>query len=114
MKAEDAFAEVRREFADGLHGRLRAIHQALAVLARGYDPAMGEEFYLRTHALKGTAASFGASELANHAALLEEVGRRWKEQGRVAPEEAATASAQLERLGVAIARYQAQVDAGGS
>ena len=109
MRPEDAFAEVRLEFATGLSERVRTMRQALAVLAQGYDQAMGELFYLRAHALKGTAASFGAPELAGHAALLADLGRRWTERRQVAPEESARAGAELERLGSAVERYQASV-----
>lgn len=109
---EDPVAAVRREFAAGLGERLDAMRQALTVLAGGYDQSMGEVFYLKAHALKGTAASFGAEEVAGHAARLADLGRRWMERRQVGPGESGEAWADLDRLGAAVARYQARV--GGS
>jgi len=104
---EDPAAAVRREFAAGLGERLGTMRQALTVLAGGYDQGMGELFYLKAHALKGTAASFGAGEVAGYAARLADLGRRWMEHRQVGPAESAEAWAELDRLGAAVARYQA-------
>lgn len=104
-------AAVRREFAAGLGERLGSMRQALTVLAGGYDPGMGELFYLKAHALKGTAAAFGAAEVAGHAARLADLGRRWMERRQVAPEESDEAGTELDRLGAAMERYQATIAA---
>jgi len=101
-----AFAQVRREFADGLAARLDAMRAALDQLARGYDQEAAESLYRRAHSLKGTAASFGADDLAAHAAPLADLGAGWTHARAVTPHAVASAGELLERLGAAAAQYR--------
>ncbi|UCF40914.1 MAG: Hpt domain-containing protein [Gemmatimonadota bacterium] len=101
-----AVAQVRREFADGLAARLEAMRAALDQLARGYDQEVAESLYRRAHSLKGTAASFGADDLAAHAAPLADLGAGWTHARAVTPDAVASASELLERLGAAAAQYR--------
>ena len=102
-----AIEAVRREFVAGLPARLAVLRSALAELVRGYTRPAAETFYYRAHALKGTAASFGADELVSPATALAQAGRRWLETGALAPG-TAVATRELERLAAAIERYRAR------
>lgn len=106
----DPVAEVRREFSAGLGARLDRMRSALDAVAKGFDPAMAESFYHAAHSLNGTAASFGAHELVDHAAHLAELGRRWFHTQAVTPEQLSTASGELERLRLAVEQYRARIE----
>jgi chemotaxis protein histidine kinase CheA len=106
----DPLAEVRKEFSQGLPERLEAMQGALAVLRDGYDAGQAEIFYHRAHSLKGTAASFEANELAEHAAVLSGLGRSWMERGAVKAAELEKADAALHRLDAAIQAYRREVE----
>ncbi len=106
----DPVAQVRREFSAGLGARLDLIRSALNGVAHGYDAAMAETLYYAAHSLEGTAASFGAHELVDHAAFLAELGRRWLRVRAVRVEERLSASGELERLGLAVEQYRARIE----
>ena len=106
----DPVAIVRREFSAGLDARLDRMRSALAVVAHGYEAAMAETFYHAAHSLKGTAASFGADELVDHAAFLADLGRRWLHIQAVTPEELSSASGELDGLGLAVEQYRARIE----
>lgn len=103
-------AQVRREFSAGLGARLDLMRSALDTVAEGFDPAMAESFYHAAHSLNGTAASFGAHELVDHAAFLAELGRRWLRVGAVTAEQLSSASGELERLRLAVEQYRARIE----
>lgn len=114
--AEAAVAELRREFAEGLAGRvatLRAALAALAALDAGATPEQLAAFYLPAHALAGTAAAYGADEVAAHAARLSALGAAWRRAGAAPAAEAAAAARELDGLAGAAQRYRARV-AGGA
>jgi HPt (histidine-containing phosphotransfer) domain-containing protein len=104
----DLFAEVRREFAAGLGERVEKMRAALEALAGRGDREEAETFHLAAHALKGTAAAFGAGELAAHAGVLTEIGLRWCGGLPVEPKDVQAARTELERLQAAIVRYRAE------
>ncbi len=106
----DPFAQVRREFSAGLGARLDLMRSALDALADGFDPAMAESFYYAAHSLEGTAASIGAHDLVDHAALLAQLGRRWMGVRSVGAEESLSALGELERLGLAVEQYRARIE----
>ena len=106
----DPLAEVRREFSEGLPKRLEAMQGALAVLRDGYDAGQAEIFYHRAHSLKGTAASFDANELAEHAAVLSGLGRGWMERGAVKAAGLEKAAVALHRLAGALEAYRGEVE----
>ncbi len=106
----DPVAQVRREFAAGLGARLDLMRSALDAVAERFDPAMAESFYHAAHSLEGTAASFGAHELVDHATFLAELGRRWSRGRAVTAEETLSASGELERLGLAVEQYRARIE----
>ncbi len=105
----DPVAPIRREFSAGLPARVERMRSALDALARGYDAAMAETLYYAAHSLKGTAASFGAHELVDHAAFLAELGRLWLRVQAVTTEQLSSASGELERLRMAIEQYRARI-----
>ncbi len=101
---------MRREFAEGLTARVAALRGALERLSQDATPDALHAFHLPAHALQGTAASFGADELAAPAAELAALGRRWREGG-ARPSELEAAAAALRRLAAAAERYQGRVAA---
>ncbi len=107
---QDTVAQIRREFCAGLPARVERMRSALDAFAEGFDPAMAESFYHAAHSLEGTAASFGAHELVDHAAFLAKLGRRWLHTRAVTPEELSSASGELERLGLAVEQYRARIE----
>lgn len=111
---EDLLDQIRQEFSDRLPERLEKMRSALDVLASGYDPQSVETFYLAAHSLKGTAPSFGANDLAEHAAALAKAGRRWLRDGRLEPGGVSVASDVLARLSAAVERFRAEENAGES
>ncbi len=106
----DPVAPIRREFSAGLPARVERMRSALDAVAHGYDAAMAETLYYAAHSLKGTAASFGAHELVDHAAFLAELGSRWLHTRAVTPEQLSAASGELERLGLAVEQYGARIE----
>ena len=106
----DPVAEVRREFSAGLGARLDLMRSALDAVAEGFDPAMAESLYHAAHSLEGTAASFGAHELVDHAAFLAELGRRWLHSRVATPEQLSAASGELDRLRLAVEEYRARIE----
>ena len=107
---QQVMAQVRRGFCDGLPARVRRMESALEELTEGYRFRLAETFYLAAHSLKGTAPSFGAQELADHAAGLADTGRGWLEAGAAAPEEVAAAAERVRRLRLAAERYLSAVE----
>ena len=105
-------AQVRREFSAGLGARLDLMRSALDAVAEGggVDPATAESFYHAAHSLAGTAASFGAHELVDHAAFLAELGSRWLRTLTVTPEQLSAASGELERLRLAVEHYRTRIE----
>ncbi len=106
----DPVAQIRREFSAGLPARVERMRSALDAMAHGYDAAMAESFYHAAHSLNGTAASFGAHELVDHAAFLAELGRRWLRVCAVTAEQLSSASGELERLRLAVEQYRARIE----
>lgn len=102
--------EILREFREGLGGRLEGLRAALDILARSFDPAAAERFYRTAHSLKGTAPSFGAHELVDHAAALAELGSRWQKDGSTTVDDIAAASRELEGLQAAVDRYVGRIE----
>ena len=107
---QDTVAQIRREFCAGLPARVERMRSALDAVAEGFDPAMAESFYHAAHSLEGTAASFGAHELVDHAVFLAELGRRWLRDHAVRAEESLSASSELERLRLAVEQYRARIE----
>lgn len=105
---EELLAEIFREFAEGLPERLETLRSALEKLGDGHDSDAADLFYRTAHSLKGTAPSFDAHELVEHAAALSEVGLRWYEGAAPRPAEVVAAREALERLGAAVERYAAR------
>lgn len=109
---EIAIAAVRREFRDGLPHRVAALEQALAAVAAGRPDAL-QDLLMRSHALKGTAAAFGAAEIAARAASLEQRARDWgRERGGASAAELAAAREDLVRLADAVVAYQSAAPLG--
>ena len=106
----DPVAQIRREFSAGLPARVERMRSALDTVAHGYDAAMAETFYYAAHSLNGTAASFGAHELVDHAAFLAELGRGWLRVRVVTAEQLSSASGELERLRLAVEQYRARIE----
>ncbi len=106
----DPLTLVRREFAAGLPDRVEKMRSALEVLEQSRDEGMIETFHRGAHSLKGTAASFGANDLSEPAAFLEDLGRRWREGGALSPEGLADGVAGLERLASSVRLYQSRFD----
>jgi HPt (histidine-containing phosphotransfer) domain-containing protein len=106
---EDARQALTREFAAGLSERAATLRDALAACAGGFAAADVETLYYKAHALKGTAASYGADELVEPAARLAGIGRGWLERRTVAVAEHAAALAALGELDAAVARYRARI-----
>ncbi len=107
---DELLADVRREFCDGLAGRVQTLRCALERLACGYDAEAAGVFYRTAHSLKGTAASFEADELVGPAAALAEIGLRWSEVGGLDLAELGAALDELERLTAAVQGYAARTE----
>lgn len=107
---DELVAEIRREFCEGLPGRLETMRLALERLAESYDAGAADKFYRTAHSLKGTAASFEADELVEPAAALTDVGLRWFEGGRLDRGEVLAAFEYLELLVGAVRRYTARLE----
>jgi HPt (histidine-containing phosphotransfer) domain-containing protein len=100
-----------REFAAGLSERTATLRGALVGCADGFVAAEVETLYYRAHALKGTAASYGAHELVEPAARLAGIGRGWLERRTMVAGEHAAAAAALGDLEAAVASYRARIGA---
>src|SRR5207247_4357201 len=77
MTALDPFAEVRAEFVGGLARRIETMEGALAGLAGRFDGQTAETLYRAPHSPSGTAARFGAGDLAGVAGGPGELARGW-------------------------------------
>ena len=114
MTAPDPFAEVRVEFVTGLARRIETMQSALAGLAGGFDTQQAETLYRAAHSLGGTAASFGAEDLADVAGDLEQLARGWLQRGDVLVDEQRAAGAALKELDGAARAYRATAAAGSA
>jgi HPt (histidine-containing phosphotransfer) domain-containing protein len=106
---QQLLAELQREFARALPDRLAALHDALDACTDQSDHAVAERFYFTAHALMGTAASYGATELVDPAGRLARLGQQWLEGGIPSAVEIAAARDGLMLLEDAVAAYQARV-----
>lgn len=104
---DEVLAQIYQEFRDGLPARLDRMRSALEPLVKRFEREAVETFYRTAHSLKGTAPSFGAHEVAEVAAALAAMGRRWLDEGVAAAEDLSTSARELERLGEAADRYVA-------
>lgn len=102
-------ASIRREFCEGLATRIETLRGALTELDAEYSAEAADRFFRAAHSLKGTAPSFGAHELAEHAANLAEAGRAWVSASHISNEHLRAASRELEDLEAAAERYKAAV-----
>jgi HPt (histidine-containing phosphotransfer) domain-containing protein len=100
-----------REFAAGLSERTATLRTALAACVGVFAAAEVETLYYRAHALKGTAASYGAHELVEPAARLAAIGRGWLERRTTDAQEHAAAVAALADLEAAVASYRVRIGA---
>lgn len=100
-----------REFAAGLSERTAVLRAALAACADVFAAAEVEALYYRAHALKGTAAAYGADELVEPAARLAGIGRGWLERRATVASERAAAGAALGDLEAAVASYRTRIGA---
>jgi hypothetical protein len=107
---EDALRALHREFAAGLTERMATLRAAVTECTAGFALAAAETLYYRAHALKGTAAAYGAHELVEPAARLAGIGRGWLERRGTADGEPATAVAALHALEAAAAIYRARLE----
>jgi HPt (histidine-containing phosphotransfer) domain-containing protein len=98
-----------REFAAGLSERMATLRTALVACAGAFAAPEVETLYYRAHALKGTAASYGAHELVEPAGRLAAIGRGWLERRTTDPQQHAAAVAALADLDAAVASYRARV-----
>jgi HPt (histidine-containing phosphotransfer) domain-containing protein len=117
MSDHDAIARVRSKFADGLPARVQAIRAALDDFLTRRDRESARTFYLNAHKLTGAAASFGAAEVADCAACLDELGCAWSqaELESLKQEQFSAARESLDQLELAVERYRTrQIDGGVS
>jgi len=103
---------VRAEFAGGLGVRIATLRAALQRLERGFRSEDVQAVYRAAHSLTGTAASFGADDLAHVAGDLEDLARGWLERGVSLPEEWTAAAAAVGELDLAAREYRATVQSG--
>lgn len=102
-----ALAAVHREFVEGLPERLAVLRAALARLAGDDHAEPLATLRIKAHALKGTAAAFGAAAVSDCARAVEDRAHEWVRRGAVPREELAAAEAELGRLEQAVAAYAA-------
>lgn len=102
-------AGLRRDFARALPDRLSALRAALDACATPVHRTVIEQFYFKAHALTGTAASYGATELVEPAARLASLARAWLERESLSAAELTTAHDGLTQLEKAVSAYQARV-----
>lgn len=76
----EVLAELEREFAAGLPGRVALMRAALDDIETGASVEGATRLRLTAHSLVGTAATFGATELTPHAERLESLGQQWQKQ----------------------------------
>ncbi|HEV8509666.1 MAG TPA: ATP-binding protein [Gemmatimonadales bacterium] len=112
MTAPDAFAEIRTEFVTGLARRIETMQGALTQLQGGFRADAAEALYRAAHSLSGTAASFGAEDLADVASDLEQLARGWLERSKSLADEWRAAAAALKELDAAARAYRATAAAG--
>ena len=102
-------ASIRREFCDGLATRIETLRSAVIDLDAGYSVELADKFFRAAHSLKGTAPSFGAHELAEHAAILAEAGRAWVSMGHTSTKQLRAAWREVEHLSAAAERFKTAV-----
>lgn len=102
-------ASIRREFCDGLATRIETLRSALIDLDAGYSIDLAQRFFRAAHSLRGTAPSFGANEVAEHAAILAEAGRAWVSIGHISTKQLRAAWREVEHLSAAAERFKAAV-----
>jgi chemotaxis protein histidine kinase CheA len=110
---EELLEQVYREFREGLSQRLDTMRVALEGLAEAYSEESAELFYRTAHSLKGTAASFEATELVQPATTLAGIGLPWYDGEVPQAEEIEAALESLEQLGEAVQRYTARIEGEG-
>jgi HPt (histidine-containing phosphotransfer) domain-containing protein len=108
----ELLAGLRREFAQVLPNRIATLHDALDACTSPFDNAAVEHFHFKAHALMGTAASYGATELVEPAARLAGLGRQWLDRGSASAAEITAAGVRLTELERAASAYQARVATG--
>jgi HPt (histidine-containing phosphotransfer) domain-containing protein len=106
---DTALSALHQEFAAGLPERTATLRTALAACADGFAAAEVETLYYRAHALKGTAAAYGAHELVEPAARLAAIGRGWLERRATVAREHAAAVAALGDLEAGVTTYRARI-----
>ncbi len=108
--SDPLLAAIRLEFSQRLPARLETMRSSLMELSRAYDPDAADAFFRAAHSLKGTAPSFGASELADGATVLAEAGRMWLAARSASSDEVTEARERLELLTEAVARFRAGIE----
>jgi HPt (histidine-containing phosphotransfer) domain-containing protein len=104
----EVLAELKREFAAGLPGRIALMRAALDDIETGAAVEGATRLRLTAHSLVGTAATFGATELTPHAERLESLGREWQERA-VNARQLAAARRTLDDLARAVERAAARL-----
>jgi len=105
VNLDEAVAEVRREFEEGLPGRLEILASALDSLTQKFDSGTAETFFFNAHSLKGTAGAFGADDLVGPARQLSGISRGWLKRGEASVQELTEAREELDRLREAVTVY---------
>jgi HPt (histidine-containing phosphotransfer) domain-containing protein len=107
---EELLAEIYREFREGLPERLDRMRAALEGLVATNDEEAAQLFYRTAHSLKGTAASFEATELVQPATTLAAIGLPWYEGVMPQADEIEAAFRGLEVLGEAVRQYSVRME----
>ncbi len=107
---EELLVEVYREFREGLPERLDKMRAALEELATAHDEETAQLFYRIAHSLKGTAASFEATELVQPATSLAAICLPWYEGVVPKADDIEAAFRGLEQLGEAVEQYSARME----
>ena len=80
----EVMQELANEFAAGLSARAAVMREAIDEIVHRPSVDAAHRLRLTAHALAGTAASFGATELVPHAERLESLGSEWQRDNGVA------------------------------
>ena len=107
---EELLAEIYREFREGLTERLDKMRAALEELTTAHNEETAQLFYRTAHSLKGTAASFEATELVQPATTLAAIGLPWYEGVVPIADDIEAAFRGLEQLGKAVEQYSARME----
>jgi len=75
----EVMQELANEFAAGLSARAAVMREAVDEIVHRPSVDAAHRLRLTAHALAGTAASFGATELVPHAERLESLGKEWQD-----------------------------------